>query len=120
MAGEGDDHARVDAAGEIRADRHFGPEPFLDGLQQDLFEVVHETARVAALDLIAFIRKIHFPIGALLHHGARPVFPRGDNPQMAARRKELNAFKTGAWAGHGGKAEDMIETATIWASGDHS
>ncbi len=69
-ARERSDHARIHAAGEIRADGHIRAEPLFDSAHEQPLKFIHERFRLA-IDLVAEIGKIHRPIRALLD-GALP------------------------------------------------
>ncbi len=120
MARQRDDHARIDAAGQIRADRHIRPQPLFDRVQQHLLEVIDQPARIVAALLVARVWKIHFPISALGDRGRRAAVVRGSDLQIMTRRQELHAFEAGDRSGQCGERKDLIDAAQIGPGRHHA
>src|SRR5437868_12352185 len=120
LAGQRQDHARVDTAGKIRADWNISPQSFLDGLEQKRLEIVNESVRIFAPFLRTLIGKIHFPKRSLLHYRTRTASVCGKDAKKMARWQKLDTFKTRSRTGHGAEREDVIDAAAIWAHRDHA
>ena len=62
---ESEDHARIDATGEIRPNRNIRAQALFDRLQQKALELIYQRPRIVAPQFLAPPREIHFPISPL-------------------------------------------------------
>jgi hypothetical protein len=110
---EGDDDRGIHAAGDVGAHRDIGAEAALDGSHEDLLKTVHELFWIFFGILVAFVREVHFPVGALADAvGAVTFIGRRDLEEVAGG-EEVYAFKAGGGTGDGGKGEDVIEPVKV-------
>ena len=120
VAGHGDDEAGVEAAGEVGADGDVCAEAFFDGVEEDLLEFVDELLRVGGVGkrFVALIREVEFPEGLFADDRFFAGFGAGGDLEEVTGGEEVDAFKAGDGAGHGGEGEDLIEATAVWLGGD--
>ncbi len=117
-AGHGDDEAGVEATGEVGTDGDVCAEAFFDGVEEDLLEFVDELVRVGGGGFVALVGEVEFPEGLFVDEGVMVGTATGGNLEEVTEGEEVDAFKAGDGAGHGGKGEDLIEATAVWLGGD--
>src|ERR1051325_6010943 len=120
MAGQRHDHAGVHAARKISAHRNISAQSLFDGLEEKLFEIIHQPLGIIAPFLTTLIGKIHFPKRTFLHNCFRAVSACWRDAQVMPSRQKVDAFETRSWTGDGRERKDVIDASAIRSRRDHT
>ena len=99
---QAEDDCRVETAADIAHDRHVAPQPALDSLAQQVFELVHQRRGVVEPALVTGVGKVEVPVLLLLD-------PAVLHLQKVAGRKRLDALEEGPRRAGAEKREQVID-----------